>query len=146
MKLLISFFVMIISLSSAKWLTDFEKAQEVAKQEQKLILLNFSGSDWCVPCIKMEKGIFESDAFKDYADDHLVLVNADFPRQKKNQLSDEQVKRNEALAERFNKEGKFPYTVLMDAKGKVLKQWDGLPKESPEAFVEKIKTIVNVRS
>ena len=78
-----------------------------------------------------------------YANKNLVLVNADFPRYKKNQLSKQQVKENEALAEKYNSSGKFPFTVLLNANGKILKQWDGLPDETPEKFVDEIKTFDN---
>jgi hypothetical protein len=80
----------------------------------------------------------ENDVFENYASDHLVLVRADFPRQKKNQLSKEQTKRNEALADKYNPDGKFPYTILVDEHGKVVKDWDGFPNESPENFVSQI--------
>ena len=79
--------------------------------------------------------------FTDYAAAHLVLVRADFPRQKKNQLGKEQTKRNEELADKYNPEGKFPYTLLVDEHGKVLKAWDGFPNESPEQFVNEITPI-----
>ncbi|HYV94401.1 MAG TPA: thioredoxin family protein [Chitinophagales bacterium] len=143
MKLLISFLIVWIFASSPEWLTDFNKAQQEAVQSHKMILLSFSGSDWCGPCIRMKKDIFGADVFNNYASEHLVLVNADFPRLKKNQLSKEQTKQNEALADKYNKDGKFPFTVLMDASGKVLREWDGLPNESPERFVEEIKKIIN---
>jgi len=70
-------------------------------------------------------------------------VRADFPRQKKNQLSKEQVKLNEALADKYNPDGKFPYTLVVDEHGKVLKDWDGYPDESPEKFVEQIDQLPN---
>ncbi|KIA96158.1 thiol-disulfide isomerase [Pedobacter kyungheensis] len=124
--------------TSLNWMGDFSQAQELAKANHKQILINFSGSDWCGPCIRLRKEILESENFEGYASNNLLLVRADFPRQQKNQLSKAQVKLNEALAERYNKEGKFPYTVLVDENGKVLKAWDGFPDESPEAFVAEI--------
>ena len=125
-------------LSGVTWLGDFNTATDEAAKEDKLILINFSGSDWCGPCIRLRKEILESSAFESYAKDHLVLVRADFPRQKKNQLDAAQVKRNEALADKYNPEGKFPYTLLVDKSGKVLKAWDGFPNESPEQFISDI--------
>lgn len=110
------------------WQSDFERAKADARQEHKLILLNFSGSDWCGPCIKLKKDVFESDAFGAYAADHLILVRADFPRLSKNQLDKRQTTHNEALAETYNRQGKFPFTVLLDADGHVLTEWDGYPK------------------
>lgn len=143
MKLLISIFLFSLSVATAEWLTDFSKAQQQAAQDKKMILLNFSGSDWCGPCIRLKKEIFGAEVFNNYASEHLVLVHADFPRMKKNQLSKEQTKQNEALADKYNKEGKFPFTVLLNSNGKVIKQWDGLPNETPETFVEEVKKATN---
>ena len=130
-----------LTMLQPTWLNNFESAKTEASGSNKLIVLNFSGSDWCGPCIRLKKEIFSSDAFTNYASEKLVLVNADFPRYKKNALPKEQVKENEALAEKYNPAGRFPFTVLLDANGKILKQWDGLPNESPEKFVDEIKTI-----
>lgn len=118
-----------------KWLDDYQSAKIEAADTHKSILIYFSGSDWCGPCIRERKEILESAVFKDFAIKNLVLVKADFPRDKKNQLSKDQVKRNEALADVFNRDGKFPLTLLLDAGGKVIKVWDGLPKETAENFV-----------
>jgi len=122
----------------ALWMGNFSEAQKQAKVTHKQILINFSGSDWCGPCIRLRKEILESESFEQYAAANLLLVRADFPRQKKNQLSKEQIKLNESLAEVYNKDGKFPYTVLVDENGKVLKSWDGFPEESAQAFVSEI--------
>ena len=125
------------------WQTDFEKAKQQASAEHKYILLNFSGSDWCAPCIRLEKGIFGSSAFQSYAEKNLVLVNADFPRAKKSQLSKEQQKANELLADKYNPEGKFPLTLIMDAEGKVVKVWEGYPGITAEAFVQEVQIATN---
>ena len=137
MKLL---FVALLGLLTipASWMVNFTEAQKQAKATHKQILINFSGSDWCGPCIRLRKEILESESFEQYAAANLLLVRADFPRQKKNQLPKEQIKLNESLAELYNKDGKFPYTVLVDENGKVLKSWDGFPDESPQAFVSEI--------
>jgi thioredoxin-related protein len=143
MKLLfIPLFVSVFT--TITWLGDYNQATTEASKTHKLILINFSGSDWCGPCIRERKEILENDVFTSYAADHLVLVRADFPRQKKNQLSKEQVKLNEALADKFNAEGKFPYTILVDEHGKILKDWDGFPNESVEKFVQQISAIAPV--
>jgi thioredoxin-related protein len=133
-----SFFV-----STSEWLTDFSQAQQEASQTGKMILLNFSGSDWCSPCINLKKKIFESEEFSSYAGGNLILVNADFPRLKKNRLNDEQIKRNDSLADRYNPQGVFPYTVLVNGEGAVLKEWSGLPVESAAMFVQEIKKVTH---
>lgn len=139
MKVLTIFFMMF--LPGANWIGDFDAAKTEANREHKLILINFSGSDWCGPCIRLRSEILESATFVNYASNHLVLVRADFPRQKKNQLPKDQVKRNEALADKYNSDGKFPYTLLVDGHGKVLRTWDGFPNETPDQFVSDISGI-----
>ena len=138
MKALIILFIAVLPL---QWGTDMDTAKREAKESHKLILLNFSGSDWCAPCIQTKKEYFESDAFQKMAKDHLVLVNADFPRRKKNQLSEAQTKKNEALAEIYNKEGNFPYTLLLDANGKVLRSWKGKPDMPVDQFVSEVQSV-----
>lgn len=131
-----------LMLSGPTWETDFNKAQQAAQQSHKMILLNFSGSDWCGPCIRMHKEIFESEAFNSFADKHLVLANADFPRLKKHRLSKEQQQKNDQLAERYNSKGIFPLTVLLSEDGKVLKEWEGFSTTSPVAFIKEIRSAV----
>ncbi len=121
------------------WLSNLDVAKETAKKNHKLILLNFSGSDWCIPCIKLHEEIFNTDAFTSYAEKNLVLVNADFPRRKKNQLSLAQQKINDNLAEKYNPEGAFPITILLDSLGNKIKVWDGFYKKGTENFVQEIK-------
>jgi thioredoxin-related protein len=133
--------LLLLFVIPAQWEPDFENAKKIAKDKHELILLNFSGSDWCGPCIMLRKDYIDSNAFQEMAKDNLVMVNADFPRKKKNQLSPEQIKRNEALAERYNKQGQFPYTLLLDANGKVLKTWTGKPEVSVEKWTQEIKAV-----
>ena len=122
-----------------EWHYNLEEAKDIAQKEHKYILLNFSGSDWCGPCIRMRKEIFESAVFKEMADSELILVNADFPRNKKNQPSAAQQKMNDEMADKYNSQGKFPYTLLLDPNGKVLQTWEGFPEESVESFTVDIR-------
>jgi len=89
--------------------------------------------------MRMHSEIFESDVFKQMADTELVMVNADFPRKKKNQPSADQQKLNDEMADKYNTQGKFPYTLLLNADGKVLLTWEGLPAESPEDFTREVR-------
>ena len=139
MKLICLFFL--LTILPVQWEPDFNNAKKIAKEKNQLILLNFSGSDWCGPCIMLRKDYLESETFQTMANDNLVLVNADFPRKKKNIGTPQQVKRNEELAEIYNKEGNFPLTLLLDANGKVLKKWLGKPEISPEQWTAEIKAI-----
>ncbi|WP_259068973.1 thioredoxin family protein [Mucilaginibacter sp. X4EP1] len=143
MKLLLISFILGLTIN-VTWLGDFNDAVTEAAKSHKYILINFSGSDWCGPCIRERKEILENDVFEKYASEHLVLVRADFPRQKKNQLSKEQIEKNEKLADKYNPDGKFPYTILVDEHGKVIKAWDGFPNESPENFVSEIASFSGV--
>ncbi len=135
--------IIIFLTSFTGWETDFSAAQKKAFQSHKLILLNFSGSDWCGPCMRMRKEIFNDSSFSKMADTSLVMVNADFPRKKKNELSAGMQKQNNMLADKYNPEGKFPYTVLINADGKLLKTWDGLPNENAAIFTTVVKSICN---
>jgi thioredoxin-related protein len=129
MKFLIASIISLMLINTeSDWLNNYEQAKQEASQNNKMILLNFSGSDWCAPCIKLKKEIFESAPFVKYAQSNLVMLRADFPRLKKNQLDEKQTAHNESLAEKFNPEGKFPFTVLLDANGNKLNEWDGYAK------------------
>ena len=142
MKLLILLFFS-LSLTPLNWLGNIQTATSQAQSGHKCILINFSGSDWCGPCIRLRKEILESAVFEEYAVPNLVLLRADFPRQKKNQLTSVQQGLNESLAERYNPEGKFPFTLLVDSNGKVLKSWDGYIDQLPEKFVSDIKQLAD---
>ena len=133
--------VLLFFLIPIQWEPNFEQAKKLAKEKNELILLNFSGSDWCVPCIGLRKEFLESEVFAEFSSKNLILVNADFPRRKKNEVSSEQNKRNEALAEQYNKNGVFPLTLLLNSEGKVLKKWEGKPKVSVEKWIEEIQII-----
>ncbi|HEU5145843.1 MAG TPA: thioredoxin family protein [Chryseosolibacter sp.] len=127
---------LLLMTHTVTWLNNFDEAKSVAVRDNKYILLNFSGSDWCGPCIKMKKEVFESEAFLQLADRKLVLLRADFPRSKKNRLPLPIVEHNEKLADRYNPHGKFPYTLLLNADGTVIKEWDGYVFSSQDEFIE----------
>ena len=103
------FLLSLFFLSFTGWHYNLDDAKQTAKKEHKHILLNFSGSDWCGPCILLRKNIFDDPVFLKMADTVLVLVEADFPRMKKNRLSEEQQRLNDQAADRYNKNGRFPY-------------------------------------
>jgi hypothetical protein len=128
-------------MSFIQWQNDFETAQKIAKEKHGLILLNFSGSDWCGPCMRLKKEILDNAAFTKMADTSLVLVDADFPRKKKNQLDPATQKQNNALADKYNPDGKFPFTLLLDADGKIRKTWDGFPSKNAQEFANDIAAI-----
>jgi thioredoxin-related protein len=134
-KTFLFFFLLITTLGfSQNWKTNFEDAKVQAATENKNIVLVFSGSDWCGPCIKLDKNIWQSDAFKKESAKKWVLVRADFPKKKANQLSDELTTSNKNLAEKYNKEGNFPLVVVVDSNGKVIGKM-GYANVEPEDYI-----------
>jgi len=112
--------VALLSLGSANaaeagWLTDYKKAEKQAAAENKPLVINFTGSDWCGWCIRLDKEVFSQTEFVDYAKDNVVLLKLDFPRGKPQ--SDAEKKQNVELAEKFGVQG-FPTIIVLDAKAK----------------------------
>ncbi|MEI6563606.1 MAG: thioredoxin family protein [bacterium] len=101
------------------WLTSLETAKTEAAKRNVPILADFSGSDWCGWCIKLDKEVFSTPAFKKYASENLVLLLVDFPN-KKHQTA-EIKKQNAQLQKKLGIQG-YPTVVLMDAEGQVLGQ------------------------
>ena len=100
---------------SGRWLTDLDEAKKVAAKENKLILIDFTGSDWCHWCVKLKEEVFGHKQFAAEAGKHFVLVELDFPQKAKQ--SAETKKKNKAHAKKYGVQG-FPTVVLTDAKGK----------------------------
>lgn len=117
-----------------------EKALEQAKNENKNIFINFSGSDWCKGCILLKKTILNTNEFKSFAKKELIVLDVDFPKLKKNRLTKEQVEYNEQLADKYNSKGQFPTIILMNQEGKILGK-TGYKKVSPSQYIEHIKSI-----
>lgn len=127
------------SLNAQNWYKDFEKAKLDLKDNQKIVLV-FQGSDWCAPCIKLDKSIWRSEKFQKLSENQLLLVKIDFPRKKKNQLTTSQMKHNKNLAEMYNSKGFFPHVVVVDRLGNVLGRL-GYEKLSPEQYFNKIMNL-----
>lgn len=121
------------------WMTDFDKAKAMAKEKDRPILIDFSGSDWCGWCIKLDREVFQKEAFKTYAKDSLVLMLADFPRDKSGQ-SDAVQKQNKELAEKFGVRG-FPTVFLLSPSGDIVAK-TGYREGGSDAYVEHIKQLV----
>jgi thioredoxin-related protein len=121
---------------NTEWLTDLAKAQSKAKAEKKLVLMDFTGSDWCPPCKALHKNVLVSPEFEAYAKTNLVLVEVDFPHSKPQ--SEELKKANEALQEKFNIEG-FPTVILLDGNGKQLSKTVGYSGETPKQFIAAVE-------
>ncbi|WP_188051004.1 thioredoxin family protein [Flavobacterium sp. GP15] len=120
---------------SQNWNSSFVEAQKKAVTENRNILLVFSGSDWCAPCIKLDKTIWKSEEFKKEATENWILYKADFPKKKANLLSLELTAENKKIAERYNKEGNFPLVLLLDPSGKVL-GITGYKNVTPQEYIQ----------
>jgi thiol-disulfide isomerase/thioredoxin len=114
------------------WLTNFDEASAIAKETGKHVMIEFHGSDWCPPCIKLNDEVLSTATFKDFAKDKLVLVNADFPR--RSPLPADQRAHNQELAERFGITG-FPTVVILDPAGNVLDKAVGYPRGGLDGFI-----------
>ena len=119
------------------WLTNFETAQARARSEKKLLLIEFTGSDWCPPCIMLGRQVFSQSEFKDYAAQHLVLLEVDFPRRK--ELSPEQRAANEKLAEQFGIDG-VPTVIILDSSGRKIGELDYMPG-GPKPFIAAVEEL-----
>jgi thioredoxin-related protein len=143
-RMIFAFLAIVLGVTTAiaqEWQTDFANAREIASKEDRPIILVFQGSDWCAPCIKLDREIWSTETFKSYAAKHYVMVKADFPRKKQNALSEEQTKSNAALAEKYNKQGYFPFVVVLDGDGEVLGH-SSYKKTTPENYIKELNAFI----
>ena len=118
------------------WLTNIEKAQEIAKKEGKMVLVDFTGSDWCPPCMALKKKVLGTKEFTAYAKKNLILVEIDFPRKKK--IDDEQKAYNQKQAKKYGLGG-VPMVLVFDSSGKQVHKEVGFQGETPKEYIEKLK-------
>jgi protein disulfide-isomerase len=120
------------------WLTNYEQARSQARTENKMVLMDFTGSDWCGWCMKLKREVFSTQVFKDYADTNLVLLEVDFPRSKPQ--TTEQKRANEALQQQYQIEG-YPTIIVLNPEGKQVGKL-GYQPGGPKPFIaalEKLK-------
>jgi len=123
------------TFASSEWLTNWNEAKKTAASENKPILMDFSGSDWCGWCIKLDKEVFSTTEFQNYAKKNLVLFLADFPR---NNTQTKEVKaQNKVLMEKYKVQG-YPTVFLVDSTGKIILQ-TGYAQGGPEKYIESLK-------
>lgn len=136
--ILLIFFLLTNSVTSQEWVTNFDEAKSIASTNNLNILLVFQGSDWCGLCIKLDKNVWSTERFQNLVKDYFVMVKADFPRRKSNQLSKEMQMQNSKLADSYNRYGYFPLVVLLNPEGKLLGKI-GYEKISPIEYFNKLK-------
>jgi thioredoxin-related protein len=129
-----SFLLFFLSLSTfaQDWTTNFEEAKKMASKNNQNIVLVFQGSDWCAPCIKLDREVWGTDEFKKLSKNHFIMLKADFPRKKANKL----------LAETYNNQGIFPLVVVLNKDGKVLGK-AGYEKSNPTNYFKKLASFEN---
>ena len=120
------------------WTADYKTAQQEAKAGHKLLLLDFTGSDWCGFCFQLDKAILSQPQFKDYASKNLVLVEVDFPARKAQSV--ETKRQNQELRQRYQVEG-FPTLVVLNGEGKTVWRYDGLYSGGIAAFLAELDKV-----
>lgn len=123
-----------VNAGELDWMTDLPKAQAKAKAEKKMVMMDFTGSDWCGWCIKLDKEVFSTPEFAEYAKKNLVLVEVDFPRKKKQ--SAEQKKANDELQKKYKIQG-YPTIIVLNGEGKQIGEL-GYMKGGPKAFTAEL--------
>jgi protein disulfide-isomerase len=134
LSLLLVSLALAVRAAELEWLTDLPKAQAKAKQDKKIVMLDFTGSDWCGWCIKLNKEVFSTPEFSAYAKTNMVLVEVDFPRRKK--LSEEQQKANNALQEKYGIQG-YPTLIVLNSEGKKIGELGYMPG-GPKPFLAEL--------
>ncbi len=119
------------------WQTDYKKAQEEAKADKKLLLVDFTGSDWCGWCIRLNREVFSKPEFQEYAHKNLVLLEIDFPRAKAQ--VDSVKKQNEQLASQYQIQG-FPTIIVLNSDGKKVGEL-GYMEGGPSAFIAELEKL-----
>jgi protein disulfide-isomerase len=117
------------------WVTNFKEAVKQAKRENKTLLVNFTGSDWCGWCIRLDREVFKKTEFIEYANKNLVCVKLDFPMRKK--LTQAEALQNEELRKKYEVEG-FPTILLLDTDENLL-MVTGYQAGGPVKYVEHLK-------
>ncbi|MEP2937728.1 MAG: thioredoxin family protein [Gilvibacter sp.] len=142
-QVLFSFFLFFIGTPTfaQQWNTNVDIATQKAVELDKPILLVFKGSDWCGPCIKLDRDVFSTDSFRTYAKGNFVLLEADFPKRKKNALTEEQQIHNNNLADKYNPNGIFPLVVILNNEGEKLGE-TGYFKSSPSEYINHLNSFI----
>jgi thioredoxin-related protein len=124
--------------AKADWETDYKKAQQTAKEQHKLLLINFTGSDWCGYCIQFDRTILSKQEFKDYANKNLVLLEIDFPRRKDQSAAVRT--QNQRLGSEYQIQA-FPTVVILNGDGRKVWEYEGYFADGPQAFIAELEKL-----
>jgi thioredoxin-related protein len=127
-----------VCAGEADWLTGLSKAQVKAKEDKKMVLMDFNGSNWCPPCKALRKTVLDSQAFINYAKTNLVLVDVDFPQP--SHQTEELKKANEALSRKYSVDA-LPTVIVLSSEGKELKRLEGYDGASPADFIAQLEKL-----
>ncbi len=136
-KLILSLLLLATVTARAEltWLTDLDEAKKVATKENKKLLVDFTGSDWCGYCIKLHKEVFDTPEFEKFAKDY-VLVELDFPKRKEQPAAEKA--KNQAAQKKYGVNG-FPTVIIMNTSGKILNRAEGYsPDSGPSAYLPQL--------
>jgi len=147
MKKLFLAIVLLVGITSSAqiaYVKNLTEAKILASQEQKDIMIVFSGSDWCVPCMRLDKEILSQPGFENYAAKKIVMIKADFPSRAKNKklISKDQQNYNAKLFEKYNPKGIFPFVVILNNKGEEIAE-TSYKKLSPSGYASYIDNLIN---
>jgi thioredoxin-related protein len=144
MRKLLSFLVLTtlaLNLQAGpKWLTDFEAVKQQAQKENKAILMDFTGSDWCPPCKALKKNVLDKPGFEKFAGEKLVLMELDFPNDK-SKVTKAVADSNAKLSKQFKIEG-YPTIIVLDKDGKELGRMVGYDGETPADYIKKLEAFI----
>jgi thioredoxin-related protein len=140
-KFLANCFVLFLAIGAGAaeldWMTSLPDAQKKAKADNKIILMDFTGSDWCIWCKRLKAEIFDTKDFADYAKTNLVLVEVDFPAKK--QQTAELKKANAALQEKYGVQG-YPTLIILDGDGKKIGEMNYM-QGGPQPFITRLNKL-----
>ena len=126
----------VVSAEELNWMTDLPSARTRAKAEKKLVMLDFTGSDWCGVCIRLNKEVFSTPEFVEYAKKSLIPVEVDFPVKKKQ--SNARKRANQALADKYHIEG-YPTIIVLNPEGKKIGELNGYSGGGPKPFIAQLE-------
>lgn len=124
------------------YLTDFEEGKKKATAEKKALLVKFTGSDWCPPCIKLQKEVFAKRSFRKGVEKDFVIVVLDYPSKKK--LPKAQTAANKKVAEQY-KIDSYPTVMLMDSNGKTFKSFSGYNGSGAKTYLAAIRASLKAK-
>jgi protein disulfide-isomerase len=127
-----------VTVNGANWTTDYAAAREQAKAENRPILLEFTGSDWCPPCQRLNAEVFSRSEFSAFADENLILVKLDFPR--RTEQAPELAAQNRRLAEKYGIQG-FPTVVILSPSGEEIGR-TGYRRGGVASYIRHLESII----